>query len=209
MKRINVDLAELQAFACLAELRSFRAAADEARPDRIGRQPSDRPDRGPAGHPAVRPRHAQRGAHAAGCGPATAHATHPERGRVGAHRVRGLSVRSARAGDPRRPAVDHGEPAARTYRALPRVTPRGRDLDRRCAVGRSGRRGARGARRFRVHRRCRGRFRPAVVPTPGRGRVRGRESSGRTRWTTFTTVVGRSSTADRSSRWSRERAFAR
>ena len=29
MKRINVDLAELQAFACLAELRSFRAAADE------------------------------------------------------------------------------------------------------------------------------------------------------------------------------------
>ena len=29
MKRINVDLAELQAFACLAELRSFRAAADK------------------------------------------------------------------------------------------------------------------------------------------------------------------------------------
>lgn len=29
MKRINVDLAELQAFACLAELRSFRAAADQ------------------------------------------------------------------------------------------------------------------------------------------------------------------------------------
>ena len=29
MKRINVDLAELQAFASLAELRSFRAAADE------------------------------------------------------------------------------------------------------------------------------------------------------------------------------------
>ena len=28
MKRINVDLAELQAFACLAEARSFRAAAD-------------------------------------------------------------------------------------------------------------------------------------------------------------------------------------
>src|SRR5690349_22536091 len=29
MKRIKVDLAELQAFACLAELRSFRAAADQ------------------------------------------------------------------------------------------------------------------------------------------------------------------------------------
>lgn len=29
MKRINVDLAELQAFACLAEVRSFRAAADQ------------------------------------------------------------------------------------------------------------------------------------------------------------------------------------
>ena len=29
MKRINVDLAELQAFACLAEARSFRAAADQ------------------------------------------------------------------------------------------------------------------------------------------------------------------------------------
>ena len=29
MRRINVDLAELQAFACLAELRSFRAAADQ------------------------------------------------------------------------------------------------------------------------------------------------------------------------------------
>ena len=29
MRRINVDLAELQAFACLAEARSFRAAAEQ------------------------------------------------------------------------------------------------------------------------------------------------------------------------------------